>query len=378
MASIDQRAGEALADLAERSRGIPTFAAAVMVNGRIVLEHNAASPLCACSTFKVAAATAVMALVQEGAIDLDRPVPCLDVSLAFTDPLAAQEITLRQLLSHTSGLDDTDEPEPQPRQCLQNVAFVARPGRAFRYSNVAFDLGVQTAARRAGLSYEDLLRTRVLAPLAMQDTHWRPGFTFSAPLTTARDLMRLAEEHLGGNLILRPHHLAEMHRIHADSFTAGPCRYYGLGIDVEHWRERILLSHGGGLDRYGTAFVIDPAEGAAVALLFDDPAGYSVSAYALLDRILDRQTMPPSPRLNTTELAPYIGRYSNGAELSCGADKVFVRWRGREHVLEAIDERLFASKDGVSVGLLEGSPTMISVNDFILIGARPGALLEHP
>jgi CubicO group peptidase (beta-lactamase class C family) len=376
MASIDQRAGEVLADLVERTRGIPTFAAVVMVEGHIVLEHNAARPLCACSTFKVAAATAVMTLVQEGVIDLDRPVPYYDSSLAFIDTVAAEEITLRQLLCHTSGLDDTDEPEPQPWQCLRNVAFVARPGRAFRYSNVAFDLGVLTAARRAGQSYEDLLRTRVLAPLAMQDTHWRPGFTFSAPFTTARDLMRLAEEHLGGNRILRPHYLAEMHRIHADSFTAGPCRYYGLGIDVERWADRTLLSHGGGLDRYGTAFVIDQTERAAVALLFDDPAGYSVSAHALLDRVLDRQTMPPLLRPNTTEWAPYLGRYSNGAELIRRAGRLLVRWKDQEHVLEAIDERLFAS-DRVSVGLLEGSPTMISVNDFILIGAQPGVLLEH-
>jgi hypothetical protein len=48
MASIDQRAGEALTDLMERTRLIPTFAAAVMVEDRIVLEHNADRPLCAC------------------------------------------------------------------------------------------------------------------------------------------------------------------------------------------------------------------------------------------------------------------------------------------------------------------------------------------
>jgi CubicO group peptidase (beta-lactamase class C family) len=377
MASIDQRASEALADLVEQAHGIPTFAAVVMVNGNIVLEHNAACPLCACSTFKIAAATAVMTLVQEGAIDLDRPVPHYDSSLAFVDPVVAQEITLRQLLSHTSGLDDTDELEPQPWQCLRNTAFVARPGRAFRYSNVAFDLGVLTAARQAGLSYEDLLRTHVLVPLAMQDTDWRPGFTFSAPFTTARDLMRLAEEHLGGNRILRPHYLAEMHRIHADSFTAGPCRYYGLGIDVERWANRTLLSHGGGLNRYGTAFVMDQIECAAVALLFDDPAGYSVSAHALLDRVLDRKTTPLLPRPNTTEWARYLGLYSNGAELLRRADRLSVRWKNNEHVLEAVDERLFVSEDRVSVGLLEGSPTMMSVNDFILIGARPGVLLKH-
>lgn len=260
MASIDQRAREALADLVELTHGIPTFTAVAMVEGHIVLQHNAARPLCACSTFKIAAATAVMTLVQEGIIDLDRPVHYYDSSLAFINTVAAQEITLRQLLSHTSGLDDTDDPEPQPRQCLRNLAFVAQPGRAFRYSNVAFDLGVLTAARRIGLSYEDLLRTRVLAPLAMQDTYWRSGFTFNTPFTTARDLMRLAEEHLGGNRVLRPHYLAEMHRIHADGFTAHPCRYYGLGIDVERWTDRTLLSHGGGLGLYGTAFVMDQTE----------------------------------------------------------------------------------------------------------------------
>jgi hypothetical protein len=81
-------------------------------------------------------------------------------------------------------------------------------------------------------------------------------------------------------------------------------------------------------------------------------------------------------RQNSTEWGPYLGRYTNGAELICRAGGLFVRWKDREHALKAIDERLFAS-NRVSVGLLEGSPTMISVNDFILIGAQPGVLLEH-
>ena len=377
MASIDQRAREALADLIERTRGIPTFAAAVMVEDRIVLEHNADRPLCACSTFKVAAATAVMALVQEGLAALDRPVPEMDGGLRFSDPAAAKELTLRHLLSHTSGLDDTDQSEPEPRRCLGRLAFVAAPGRAFRYSNVAFDVGVLTAAQQTGQSYEQLLRTRVLAPLAMKDTHWRPGFPFSAPVTTARDLMHLAAEHLGGNRVLQPQYLLEMHRIHADSFTASACRYYGLGIDVERWANRTLLSHGGGLECYGTAFVIDPAARSAVGLLFDDPAGYAISPHALLARILDLSTMPPKARANTMDWAPYLGRYSNGAELISVSGRLLVRWKDREHLLEAVDERLFASKDGVSVGLLEGSPTMSSINDFILIGARPGVLLQE-
>ena len=377
MPSLDQRVSDALADLIGRTHGISTFAAAAMVDGRMVLEHNTAEPLCACSTFKVAAATAVMSLVQEGAINLDQPVLQYDSSLVFGDPAAARGITMRHLLSHTSGLDDTDEAELQPLQCLVHLPFVASPSRAFRYSNVGFDVGVLIAAQRVGLSYEELLRSRVLEPLEMEDTHWRPGCSFAAPFTTARDLMRLAEEHLGGNRVLHPHSLAQMHRVHADSFTANPCRYYGLGIDVEQWEDRTLLAHGGGLAPYGTAFVIDPREGAAVALLFDDQAGYQVSPHALLDRILDRQTALRNPRENATDWAPYIGRYSNGAELLSVAGKLLLCWRGEIQSLAAVDERLFTSEHGLSVGLLKGTPTMISVNDSILIGARPGVLLEN-
>jgi CubicO group peptidase (beta-lactamase class C family) len=372
-----QRASEALADLVDRTRGVPTFAAVVMVDGEVVLEHKATHRLCACSTFKVAAATAVMSLVREGAIDLDRPVLSYDGSLAFSDAGLARDVTLRHLLSHTSGLDDTDEAEPHPRQCLQHLGFLAEPGRAFRYSNVAFDVGVLTAASWVGLGYENLLRQRVLTPLAMHDTHWRPGIPMGAPFTTARDLMRLAEEHLGGNRVLRPRHLEDMHRIHADSFTASPGRYYGLGIGVEHWAARTLLSHGGGLHRYGSAFLIDQAERAAAVLLFDDPAGYAIAPHDLLDRILDRATRPPLPKPGAVDFAPYLGRYSNGAELVASAGGLRVRWKGEEHALNPVDERLFASKRGVSVGLLGGTPTMISVNDFILIGALPGVLLEQ-
>ncbi|MGD9803587.1 MAG: serine hydrolase domain-containing protein [Hyphomicrobiaceae bacterium] len=183
----------------------------------VVLEHNAARPLCACSTFKVAAATAVMSLVREGAIELDRPALSYDSSLEFSDGVLAQAVTLRHLLSHTSDLDDTEEAEAMPRQCLQNLPFLAKPGRAFRYSNVAFDIGKMTAGTRVGLTYKNLLRERVLTPLRMRDTHWPPNSLLGAPFTTARDLMRLAGEHLGGNQVLRPRYLDEMHRIHADS-----------------------------------------------------------------------------------------------------------------------------------------------------------------
>jgi CubicO group peptidase (beta-lactamase class C family) len=373
---VDQRAAQTLSDLVGQTSSIPVFAATIMIGGRIVLEHNAGKQLPACSTFKVAAASAVMDLVQEGIVTLDEPIGRNDPSLVFSDPVAAQNITLRHLLSHTSGLDDTDELESRPWEALPHLRFAAEPGRAFRYSNVGFDIAILTAARQTGLSGQDFLRTHVLDPLGMKDSRWVHGFASGTPVTTAHDLMQLASEHLSGGRILRPQALAEMHRVHADSYTAGPCRYYGLGICVEEWAERTLLAHGGGLYPYGTAFVIDPAARAAVALLFDNPAGYGISPQRLLDRILDRQTATRPARPDTTAWTPYLGRYTNGAELASACGQLLVRWKNKEHLLSAVDDRLFASGGGVSVGLLPGQPRMISVNDFILIGATPGLQLE--
>jgi hypothetical protein len=42
-----------------------------------------------------------------------------------------------------------------------------------------------------------------------------------------------------------------------------------------------------------------------------------------------------------------------------------------------VDDRLFTSEADVSVGLLPGLPIMISVNDWILIAATPGRLVER-
>ena len=95
------------------------------------------------------------------------------------------------------------------------------------------------------------------------------------------------------------------------------------------------------------------------------------------DRILDRKMRPLPSGSNSVSPDPWLGHYRNGAVLADTSGRLSVRWKGHEHTLEPVDERLFASGSGISVGLLEGWPPMISVNDFILIGARPGVLIER-
>src|SRR5262245_32337130 len=87
---------------------VPPFGATNARDGDVALEHAADAPLCACSTIKIAVAMAVLSLVQDGAVDLDAPALDVDRDLPFADRAHAARITLRHLLSHTAGLDDTN------------------------------------------------------------------------------------------------------------------------------------------------------------------------------------------------------------------------------------------------------------------------------
>jgi CubicO group peptidase (beta-lactamase class C family) len=358
--------------LARECAGVPTFGAMLVRGGDVLLAHAPDAPLCACSTIKVAVAMAVMSLVQDGSLDLDARAIELDADVALADRRHALRITLRHLLSHTSGLDDTTEVEADPRSAVARLSVVAEPGRAFRYSNVAFDLAHEIAARVAGVDAQRLLRERVLRPLEMTATGPSAAFPRGVLQTTARDLSRLATELLGGGRVLDATSRAELTRIHADGFTAAPARYYGLGVGIERWDGVSLLQHGGGLGRFGSAFVVDPAARAAAVFLFDDPAGYAISPYTYLDAALARRTRPLAKRDAIVDRRGYLGRYSNGAVLADEGGEFVLHWHGVRTVLAPVDERLFSGTGRISVGLLAGEPTMISANDFILIGARPG------
>jgi len=354
---------------------VPNFGAVVVRDGDIVAARAADLRLCACSTSKIAVAMAVLSLVEDDALALDACVLDLDPGLAFPAGVDAHAITLRHLLSHTSGLDDTMEVEADPRAALARLTHIARPGRVFRYSNVAFDIAQETAARIAGVDAFSLLRERVFDPLGMTATRPSERFGRGVLETTAADLSRLADELLGGGRVLSRPSLAEMARSHADSYTAAPARHYGLGLVIEHWTGRTLLAHGGGLGRFGSAFVVDPQARAAAAFLFDDPRGYGVSPHAILDAALARETRPLEPRPSNFDWRAYLGTYSNGATLSDEAGGLVLDWKGQRTPLTAADDRLFAGPGRISVGLLPGEPVMISANDFILIGARPGVRL---
>jgi D-alanyl-D-alanine carboxypeptidase len=135
------------------------------------------------SISKMLTAVTIMQMVHDGAIDLDKPfVDQLGVAGPFVDPRLAA-ITVRQLLSHTSGFPvarniffghgvDTWH---QAAQAAFGQELLFDPGTAFRYSNTNFCLLGLLIEKVTGQNFESAVRERVLEPIGVT-AHLAPTF----------------------------------------------------------------------------------------------------------------------------------------------------------------------------------------------------------
>jgi CubicO group peptidase (beta-lactamase class C family) len=135
----------------------------------------------AASLTKAAFAVTVLQLVEQGVLDLDRPVfeylPKPLPEYALYRDLAPdrrfEQITLRMLLNHTSGLPNwrrfTDD---------HKLRIYFLPGSRFAYSGEGIALAQMVVEAAAGKSIEELMRERIFQPLGMTRTSmvWKPRF----------------------------------------------------------------------------------------------------------------------------------------------------------------------------------------------------------
>jgi D-alanyl-D-alanine carboxypeptidase len=128
------------------------------------------------SLSKPLTATGVMLLVEEGKIRLDDPV-----HLYLEDcPVSWREITVRHLLSQTSGLRDfineatrdlsQEATDKQWMESIANQPLKFAPGEAWDYSNTNYLLLALIIHRASGCWYGDFLAERIFKPLGMTRT----------------------------------------------------------------------------------------------------------------------------------------------------------------------------------------------------------------
>ena len=179
--------------------GIPGAAVAVVVGDRVVwaqglglanVETGAA--VTADTLFQIGSMTksftaaAVLTAAVEGRLALDTPVSTYVSGLAGCVGVP----TLTQLLTHTGGLiDEPDEFGPHGEEGLgayqrtwTSEYCMLPPGRAFSYSNSGYALAGLALQEVDKKPFADVMTARVLAPLGMSRTTFRPTDAMTWPL----------------------------------------------------------------------------------------------------------------------------------------------------------------------------------------------------
>ncbi len=178
------------------------YGVTALENGRFVDEHTYFG---IASNSKGFTSTALAILVDEGKISWDDPVINYLPDFQLWDPYVTNNFTIRDLLSHATGLplgsgDLMWWPDANysPQEVIRNMRHL-KPDRAFRttyaYNNMPFIVAGEIIPAVTGSSYEDFLQERIFGPLDMDRC--------TADTPTMADDRNLAEPHavLDGKLI---------------------------------------------------------------------------------------------------------------------------------------------------------------------------------
>jgi D-alanyl-D-alanine carboxypeptidase len=312
--------------------GAPSASIAIVRGGEIAYEHaygdarsspaKAADPsmrYAIGSVSKQFTATAVLLLAEDGRLSLDDKV-----ARWFPELTRANEVSLRQVLSMTSGYQDywpqdyviPDMQRPATAQAIMQRWATKQldfePGTSWQYSNTNYVIAAAVVERVAGMRLMDFLTRRVFAPLAMTSVTdfdagplatddagaylrnalgpLRPapkeaaGWLFGAGqlAMTAHDLARWDLSVINQS-VLRPASYKAQHT--EVLLTAGNTTGYGLGVVIGAPGGRRRISHGGAVSGYTTTNNVYPDDRAAIVVFTNIYPGASGAADQIAERI---------------------------------------------------------------------------------------------
>ena len=149
-----------------------------VINSRTGVETTTDAVFQIGSNTKLLTTTLVMQLADAGEVDLDEPVRRYVPAFELADRGAAAKITLRHLLTHTSGIQGDyfegfgrgDDAIERYVSSLKKIDLIHRPGQMWSYCNSGFVLAGHVVERVTGLPYHQALRERICEPLGLRRT----------------------------------------------------------------------------------------------------------------------------------------------------------------------------------------------------------------
>lgn len=341
-ASIDKAAADVLA-----KSGAPSASVAVVCDGKIAYLHayglanletkTPASPQMRYSIGSISkqfTAAALLMLAEEGKLSLDDKVVRW-----LPDLTRAGDVTIRQILSMTSGYQDfwpQDYVMPMMMRPVTAPEIVTgwakkpldfEPGAKWQYSNTNYVIAGMIAEKVAGMPLGEFLSKRVFTPLHMTTV----SNTDTAPLGP-EDPMRYLRYAVGplrpapkegrgwmfaaGELAMTAHDLALWDISMIDQTVLQPASYrvmetevqtnngigthYGLGVGVGMADGRRVISHGGEVSGFTARNEVYPDDRVAIVVLTNlDATGASEQIAGSIAKTIFASTDPATPK--TTE-----------------------------------------------------------------------------
>jgi CubicO group peptidase (beta-lactamase class C family) len=373
-AAVDEAAVDALVRRALRAWDVPGAAVAIVRGDEVVylkghgvrrrggdrpVTPDTVFPLASCSKAFTTAAMAL--LVGEGRMGWDDRVRKHLPFFHLADPLADEDVRLRDLVTHRTGLRGHDllwyRSPWKPEEVVRRAGKLPldRPFRtAFQYQSTMFTAAGLAVGAAARTTWADLVQRRLLDPLGMSRTtltttdaekaadrtagHRRgrdgrvegvPWYPMETPdpagsvNSTARDLTKwlrfhIAEGTFGGRRLVSAEALRETHTPQIALRLEGVERAmnsetslmsYGMGWLVQDYRGRLLVSHAGLIDGFRVHLAFLPKEGLGLVVLCNLHGTRMNLALAnsLVDLLLDL------PRKDWNALLAEVMRKEEGA-----------------------------------------------------------------
>jgi CubicO group peptidase (beta-lactamase class C family) len=335
---------DAAAEQVLKETGVPSAEVGIVAGGKVVMAaaygEARIDPVVKAtpemmypigSISKQFTATAVLLLQQDGKLTLDDPV-----SRWFPELTRAREVTLREILSHTSGYEDyapQDYTIPlwvQPADPLKLVHLWAEkpldfdPGTQWQYSNTNFVLAALIVEKASGMPYWKFMESRIIQPLGLKhvinlDTDRKaveplgymqnalgplrpaqmegPGWYFG-DASLAMPVASLLDWDLSiiDQRLLKPASYREMET--EVKLKDGSDTHYGLGIQVLRRGGHRILEHSGEVGGFVAENIVFPDDKVAIAVLTNEEASSAASSIA---RAIAPMVLAPEIKAATAE-----------------------------------------------------------------------------
>lgn len=367
-----------------QSYGIPGVAVGVLAGGQEYIKGYGVTnvdhpvPVDADTVFRIGSTTktftgtAMMRLVDEGTVELDAPVRRYLPDFAVADPAVGAEVTVRQLLNHTSGWlgDDLQDFGRGDDALARYVASMTRlpqltpPGSVFAYNNAGLVVAGRIIEVVTGSTYEAAVQNLLLDPLELSRTRFFSdqiiGLNIAAShtvvdgkpavdtgfwefprscnptgslISSVRDQVRYARFHLGDGTApdgLRLLSRQAVEAMRSDPGAGGTLQVELTGMGVT-WMLRpsaeneTIVQHGGTWSGQRSGFFLVPGRDFAMTALTNSEGGAQLLTDLFADdwalrRFAGVGNLPATPQvLGAGELTPYEGRYATQQVVETGS-----------------------------------------------------------